>query len=102
MIAMVYWQDEMPQRLKLGLNLALLLGSMFGQLVFGYFADRLGRRKVYGFELTFTILASLGFATASSGAFSSMSLIGLLIFWRLIMGIGVGADYPLSAVITSE
>ena len=102
MIAMVYWQNEMPQRLKLGLNLALLLGSMFGQLVFGHLADRLGRRKVYGLELSFTILASLGFATASSGAFSSMSLIGLLIFWRLVMGIGVGADYPLSSVITSE
>jgi PHS family inorganic phosphate transporter-like MFS transporter len=31
-----------------------------------------------------------------------MSFIGLLCFWRIIVGIGVGAGYPLSAVITSE
>jgi PHS family inorganic phosphate transporter-like MFS transporter len=27
---------------------------------------------------------------------------GLLVFWRVVMGIGIGGDYPLSAVITSE
>lgn len=31
-----------------------------------------------------------------------MSMLGVLLFWRLFMGVGVGADYPLSAVICSE
>jgi len=31
-----------------------------------------------------------------------MSITGLLIFWRVLMGIGIGGDYPLSAIITSE
>ena len=75
---------------------------MVGQVVLGYLADRVGRRKVYGLELAFTILASFGLATASQGAFDSMSLIGILIFWRLVMGIGIGSDYPLSAVLTAE
>jgi PHS family inorganic phosphate transporter-like MFS transporter len=26
----------------------------------------------------------------------------MLIFWRLFLGIGIGGDYPLSAIITSE
>jgi PHS family inorganic phosphate transporter-like MFS transporter len=39
---------------------------------------------------------------ASTGANQSMSLVGWLIFWRLVMGIGIGADYPLSAVLCSE
>ena len=102
MISVVYWENELPKRYRLGLNLATLLGTMLGQLSLGYLADRLGRRKVYGLELSFTIMASLGLATSSTGAFNSMSLIGLLIWWRIVMGIGVGSDYPLSAVLTAE
>jgi len=93
MISIVYWQNEFPTRYRLGLNLAILLGSMLGQVFLGYLADRLGRRKVYGLELFFTIVASLGLATASTGAFNTMSLLGLLIFWRLVMGIGIGTIF---------
>ena len=102
MISVVYWENEIPTRYRLGLNLATLLGSMLGQVGLGYLADRLGRRKVYGRELTFTIVASLGMAISSPGVFNSMSLIGLLIWWRVLMGVGVGSDYPLSAVLTAE
>lgn len=31
-----------------------------------------------------------------------MSFLGLFIWWRFVMGVGIGAEYPLSAVITSE
>jgi PHS family inorganic phosphate transporter-like MFS transporter len=48
------------------------------------------------------VAAALGSAMASTGANESMSLVGWLIFWRLVMGIGIGADYPLSAVLCSE
>ena len=102
MISIIYWENDFPDQYKLGLNLATLLGSMVGQVALGIAADRLGRKVVYGLELVLTMVASLGFATASSGVFGSMSLIGLLIFWRLVMGIGIGADYPLSSVITAE
>jgi PHS family inorganic phosphate transporter-like MFS transporter len=30
------------------------------------------------------------------------SIYGVIIMWRFIMGVGIGGDYPLSAVITSE
>lgn len=102
MISVVYWENKLPLRYRLGLNLATLLGSMLGQVILGYLADHLGRRKVYGRELTFTIIASLGMAISSTGVFNSMSLIGLLVWWRVLMGIGVGSDYPLSAVLTAE
>lgn len=102
MLSIIYWKGEFPTRYQLGMNTATLLGSMIGQVVFGFLADRYGRRKMYGLELIVTIMASLGLATASAGLNNSMSLIGLLIFWRLVMGVGIGADYPLSAVITAE
>ena len=102
MLSVIYWEGTFPTRFQLGLNTATLLGSMLGQVVFGLLADRYGRRKMYGLELLVTITASLGLATSSAGVHGSMSLMALLIFWRLVMGVGIGADYPLSAVITAE
>ena len=90
MLSIVYWEGRFPTSYQLGMNIATLLGSMIGQIVFGFLADRYGRRKMYGLELIVTIGASLGVATASTGVNGSMSLIGLLIFWRLVMGVGIG------------
>lgn len=46
------------------------------------------------------VTATLVQALAGSGP--AVNIIGVIAFWRFIMGIGVGGDYPLSAVITSE
>jgi PHS family inorganic phosphate transporter-like MFS transporter len=53
-----------------------------------------------GIELIIIITATLVQALAGSGP--AVNIIGVIAFWRFIMGIGVGGDYPLSAVITSE
>ena len=37
-----------------------LLGTVMGQLVFGWFGDRIGRRKMYGLALIIMILSSFG------------------------------------------
>lgn len=102
MLAAVYWKGEIPSHFQLGLNVATLCGSMLGQVTFGVLADIYGRRKMYGLELIVTIVGSLGFAMSSSGVHNSMSMIGWLVFFRLLTGMGIGADYPLSAVITAE
>lgn len=103
MLGIVYWPGgTIAANLQFALNAATLLGAMVGMLMFGVLADKYGRRKMYGLELVVTITASLGFASASSGVNDSMSIFAWLIFWRIVMGIGIGADYPLSAVITSE
>lgn len=90
MLSIIYWKGSFPAAYSIGMNIATLVGSMIGQVIFGLLADRYGRRKMYGLELIVTIGASLGFATASTWVNGSMSLIALLIFWRLIMGIGIG------------
>ncbi|THY23069.1 inorganic phosphate transporter [Aureobasidium pullulans] len=103
MIGHIYYPNGIvPREYQVAINIATLGGSILGQLGFGIAGDWLGRRKAYGLELMITVAAALGSAMASNGMNGSMSLIGWLIFWRLIMGIGIGADYPLSAVLCSE
>ncbi|KAH8806115.1 major facilitator superfamily domain-containing protein [Xylogone sp. PMI_703] len=41
-------------------------------------------------------------AQASTGYNQSMDVMGWIIFWRFWIGMGIGAEYPLSAVITAE
>jgi len=55
---------------------------------------------MYGVELTIMIVATLSLSLSSDG--DSLSVVGVIIFWRVILGIGIGGDYPSSAVITSE
>ena len=84
------------------INSVTLVGSVFGQIILGFMADRYGRRKLYGWELVLLMLGSLGVAFAAEGYNKSMNIRSLLIFWRLVVGIGIGAEYPTTAVIASE
>lgn len=68
--------------------------AILGQLVFGYLGDRWGRKKVYGIEAS---LLSLG-ALLSAFAWNLPALIA----FRMIMGVGIGGDYPISSTIMSE
>jgi PHS family inorganic phosphate transporter-like MFS transporter len=56
--------------------------------------------QMYGVELVIIIVATFG--QALSGNAYGLSLPWAIMVWRFILGIGVGGDYPLSAVITSE
>ena len=72
-----------------------LAGAFFGQLIFGLLGDLYGRRKMYGLELLILIVGSIGTAMASAGQNGSMNFLGWFVFWRIFMGIGIGADYPI-------
>lgn len=110
MIGYVYWPHstdsdgtpQLPSSVKTALMCSTLAGTMFGQIAFGFAADQLGRRKMYGLELVIVIAGTFLMIMSSNGEKNSMAVGGWLIAWRTIMGIGIGADYPLSAVITAE
>jgi PHS family inorganic phosphate transporter-like MFS transporter len=103
-LGMIYWQQTnhgvLPTNVSTALKAATSGGAVLGQIGFGWLADVIGRRKMYGVELAIIILATL--AQSLSAPSSAVTMTGLLVFWRVIMGIGIGGDYPLSAVITSE
>ncbi|KAF8501731.1 phosphate permease [Russula emetica] len=84
----------------LGVKVATPIGNLFGQLLFGWLADVLGRKRMYGVELVIIIVGTFG--QAISGESPVLSILGAIMTWRFILGVGIGGDYPLSAVITSE
>ncbi len=73
---------------------ATLIATFFGAFLFGRLADIFGRKKLYGSE---ALIMTIG---AILSAFSPN--IWWLIGFRVLMGIGIGGDYPTSAVIMSE
>lgn len=88
------------------INSLTLLGAIIGQVFLGVLADKYGRSNVYGWELGIIIVSSVVITMPSTGLLSngssSMRISPWLIFWRLIIGFGVGAEYPITAVLTSE
>jgi len=87
-------QWHIPGYQKSLLSSLALLTSAAGAVVFGRVADKLGRKKVYGYEV---LVLAVG-AVASACAPGIWWLIG----FRAILGFGIGGDYPVSATIMSE
>lgn len=78
-----------------GLVLAsALIGMAIGGVSFGWLADKLGRKTMFVIDLIFFIV----FALLSSIAQDVYQVI----LFRLLMGIGIGADYPISSTLISE
>ena len=76
------------------LGTATLVMSGVGGAIFGYVADRFGRtRALMGTILIFS-LASLGAATSQT--------VMQLLFWRALLGIGMGGEWASGAVLVSE
>jgi MFS transporter, PHS family, inorganic phosphate transporter len=108
--------------LKNSVNNAALIGSILGQIFFGFMGDLLGRKWNFVLTSLLIILGALGSATASAGQTvpaaltqwglwasntnqptSSMNNVYIqLAIWRGILGFGVGGEYPLGSTITSE
>jgi PHS family inorganic phosphate transporter-like MFS transporter len=72
-LGMVYWQGppikgsnmggnygNLPQNVTTAIKAATSGGAVVGQFGFGWLADMIGRRKMYGVELAIIILATLG------------------------------------------
>ncbi|KAI9204836.1 major facilitator superfamily domain-containing protein [Polychytrium aggregatum] len=76
-------------------------GNFVGQIGFGYLGDKLGRKNMYGIELIVIIVSTIGSAFSAS-AIRGANILQVLAVWRFFLGIGIGGDYPLSAIITSE
>lgn len=77
-----------------GLAASALFGLFFGGLVFGYVTDRIGRRLMYSVDLGAIAL----FAAAQFFVTGPEQLLVL----RVLLGIAIGADYPIATSLLAE
>jgi len=88
-------QDLSPSPVLQGLiGASAVLGAVVGASVLGRFTDRWGRKYLYLADLAIFIV----FAVLSGLAWDAYSLVA----FRFLLGIGVGADYPICASYVTE
>lgn len=85
MIGVVYFDAAIPSSADTAIKVATSGGTVIGQFGFGILADIVGRKKMYGLELIIIIFATL--AQAVSAASPGITIVGVVIFWRVLMGI---------------
>ena len=71
-----------------------ILAAFFGALFFGRIADVIGRKTVYTVVALIMIVGAIASALAPGFLF--------LVVARFVLGLGIGGDYPVSAVLMSE
>lgn len=75
-------------------NASIMIGAVAGAVFGGYLVDRFGRYRLFMADMVFFVVAAIGCALA----WDEWSLI----FFRFIMGIGVGLDLPVAMAFLAE
>ena len=75
-------------------NTFMLLASGIGGILFGFIADRIGRKKAL-------MLSILTYSVCSFGSGLSTSLVVLVIF-RFVLGLGMGGEWNTGATLVAE
>jgi len=106
MIGYVYYADSVHNNhipnLTDGLTKgAASWGTLVGQLLFGILGDKMGRKKNYAIVMVILIVSTIGCALAGPSRLG-WGICTMIAIWRFFLGVGIGGDYPMSAVITSE
>ncbi|KAG9119614.1 hypothetical protein FRC07_005289 [Ceratobasidium sp. 392] len=96
-----YDGHSLPSNLEGFIKAGANIGSVVGQFLFGYLADAFGRKSVYGKELMLIIFATILCISVPPYLGGHGVLIWVGVF-RILLGIGVGGDYPMSAAVTGD
>ena len=76
------------------ISAAAIVGAMFGAAVLGPLGDKLGRRRIFKYDLWMFVVFSIGCMVA----WDTWSLIA----FRFLLGIAIGLDYPIAASYLAE
>ncbi len=75
-------------------NAFMLLASGIGGVLFGFIADRIGRKKALIFSILTYSICSLGSGLATS--------LMVLILFRFVLGLGMGGEWNTGATLVAE
>ena len=73
---------------------AAIVGAIFGAAVLGPLGDKLGRRKIFKFDLVMFVVFSIACMVSPD--------LWTLIASRFLLGIAIGLDYPIAASYLAE
>lgn len=73
---------------------AALAGSLVGALILGAITDRVGRQRMLVVDVILFLVATLGTVVAWS--------VASLVVFRFLVGVAIGADYPISVAYITE
>lgn len=76
------------------LTASMAVGALIGALLGGYYTDKIGRFKMFLLDLVLFVVAALAAAVAPN--------LGWLIAFRVLMGFGVGLDFPVALSFVAE
>jgi MFS transporter, putative metabolite transport protein len=76
------------------LSSTMAFSALFGALVGGYFVDKVGRKRMFLLDLWFFVFSAIGAALAPN--------LVVLLGFRLLMGLGVGLDFPVAMSFVAE
>ncbi|KAK7214618.1 hypothetical protein V2G26_002621 [Clonostachys chloroleuca] len=105
LIGYVYFKengDAIPTSQAGAIKGGVKIGMLLGQIIFGFLGDTLGRHKIYGRELFFAIFGLLMCTFTPWKGLNGDGLVAWLTVGRLITGLGLGGDYPMSAALALE
>ncbi|KAJ1882116.1 hypothetical protein H4R99_000837 [Coemansia sp. RSA 1722] len=108
MLGFVYYHDAtgsaqntVPKKWDTLIKIAVQIGCLLGQLVMGRLGDKIGRTTVYAASLMIAIITTVASAFSNSMV-KGINVFVVLFIWRVLLGFGIGGDYPLTATIVSE
>jgi PHS family inorganic phosphate transporter-like MFS transporter len=93
MIGYIYFADEkatLPINQSDSIKGALSIGMIFGQILFGFFGDAIGRHRIYGKELIITMFGTL-MCIVAPPHMSHTGIVSWLVVFRIMTGVGIGA-----------
>jgi MFS family permease len=73
---------------------SMAIGAIFGALWGGYYVDKVGRLRMFLLDLVFFVISAIGAALAPNYY--------VLILFRVLMGVGVGLDFPVALSFVAE
>ena len=93
-LPLIVHQFHLSPVLKGLVAVAALAGALVGAVTLGHLTDRLGRRNLFLVNFTLFVV----FAGSAALAWNPLSLI----VFRIMLGVGIGADYPIGASYIAE
>lgn len=76
------------------MSATMAVSALFGALFGGHLVDKLGRRRMFLLDLYFFVFSAIGAALAPN--------VWVLVAFRLMMGLGVGLDFPVALSFVAE